>query len=103
MWKVEFENLKVQNELELMIKKKILTTDDQAVINAWIRQIAHHGPESIRESTRWADHALRDDWYGYRSSAFSQRGRIIYRIEDKIVKIKIARITPSHDYKRGKK
>jgi mRNA-degrading endonuclease YafQ of YafQ-DinJ toxin-antitoxin module len=77
-------------------KKKKLSQADQEVIHAWIRQISYHGPESIRVDKRWADHPLIKEWKGYRSSSFSNRGRIIYKIEEKVIKIKIARITDVH-------
>jgi mRNA-degrading endonuclease YafQ of YafQ-DinJ toxin-antitoxin module len=103
MWKVQFENIKVQTEVENLIKKGRITKADQEVISAWIRQIALHGPESIRGDKKWADHPQEHEWLGYRSSSFSVRGRIIYGIEEKFIKIKIARITDTHDYRKGKK
>lgn len=102
MWRVEFESSQVQIEIESLIRSGKLTKDDQAVINSWIRQVTFHGPQSIRGEYKWADHALRDEWKGYRTSAFSNRGRIIYRIEEKLVKILIARITDVHDYAKKK-
>jgi mRNA-degrading endonuclease YafQ of YafQ-DinJ toxin-antitoxin module len=103
MWLVEFENSAVEKEVTALIKSKKLTADDQAIIHAWIQQISVHGPESIRGDFKWADHALVGDWAGYRSSAFSNSGRIIYRIVDKKVVIKVARIADEHDYKKGRK
>ncbi len=103
MWLVEFENLSVEKEVAALIKAKKLTAEDQVIIHAWIRLVSAYGPESIRGDFKWADHALHGDWAGYRSSAFSNRGRIIYRIIDKKVVIKIARITDEHDYKKGRK
>lgn len=103
MWLVEFESSAVEKEIRLLIKSKRLTTEDQAIIRAWIQQVSAHGPESIRGDFKWADHALHGEWAGYRSSAFSNRGRIIYRIIDRKIVIKIARITDRHDYKKGRK
>ena len=103
MWSVEFESSQVEKEVTLLIKKKKLTADDQAIIHAWVQQISLHGPESIRGDFKWADHRLRGEWEGYRSSAFSNRGRIIYKIVEKKIVIKIARITDVHDYRKGKK
>ena len=103
MWTVEFENAQVEREISDLIRSKKLTKDDQAVIHAWIQQISLHGPESIQGDFKWADHPLHAEWNGYRSSAFSNRGRIIYRIVEKKVLIQIARITDSHDYKKEKK
>jgi mRNA-degrading endonuclease YafQ of YafQ-DinJ toxin-antitoxin module len=103
MWSVEFENTAVEKEVKTLIRSKKLSIEDQAIIRAWVQQISIHGPESIRGDFKWADHALRGEWIGHRSSAFSNRGRIIYRIIDKKVVIKIARITDEHDYKKGSK
>ena len=100
---VEFENLAVEKEVIALIKSKRMTIEDQAIIHAWVQQISAHGPESIRGDFKWADHALHGEWSGHRSSAFSNRGRIIYRIIDKKVVIKIARITDEHNYKKGSK
>lgn len=100
MWKVQFESIKAQAEVEQLIKSGRIKKADEEVIAAWIRQIALQGPESIRADRKWADHDLEDEWIGYRSSAYSVRGRIIYRVEEKVVKIKIARITDVHDYKK---
>lgn len=103
MWKVQFENIKTQVEVERLIKAGRISKADEEVLAAWVRQISLHGPESIRSDKKWADHDLEGGWLGYRSSSFSVRGRIIYRIEEKVVKIKIARITDVHDYRKGGK
>ena len=103
MWSVEFENPAVQREVEALIRLKKLSREDQAIIHAWIQQISHHGPESIQGDFKWADHELENEWEGFRSSSFSNKGRIIYRVVEKKVLIKIARITRAHDYKKGSK
>ena len=103
MWTVQFENMKIQAEVEKLIKSGRISKADEEVLAAWVRQMSSHGPESVRVDKKWADHELEGDWLGYRSSSFSVRGRIIYRIEEKVVKIKIARITDVHDYRKGGK
>jgi|JI9StandDraft_1071089.scaffolds.fasta_scaffold18466_5 mRNA-degrading endonuclease YafQ of YafQ-DinJ toxin-antitoxin module len=103
MWTVQFENMKIQAEVEKLIKSGRISKADEEVLAAWVRQVSLHGPESVRVDKKWADHELEGDWPGYRSSSFSVRGRIIYRIEEKVVKIKIARITDVHDYRKGGK
>jgi mRNA-degrading endonuclease YafQ of YafQ-DinJ toxin-antitoxin module len=102
MWSVEFETPAVEREVTSLIKSKKLLSEDQAIIHSWIRQISAHGPESIRGEFKWAYHALHGERTGYRSSAFSNRGRIIYRVVDKKVVIKIARITDEHNYRKGR-
>lgn len=103
MWSVEFESDKVQREIEALIRGRKLTRADQAIIQAWIRQVAYHGPESVRRDSKWADHSLEGEWEGYRSSSFSNRGRIIYRIFEKKILIQIGRITNEHDYRKKSK
>ena len=103
MWSVEFESSKVEKEVSALIKNKNLTLADQTIIHAWIQQMSFHGPESVRGDFRWSDHPLTGEWDGCRSSAFSNRGRIIYRIVENKIVIKIARITVVHDYKKKKK
>ena len=100
MWKVEFETPNAETEAEEMIKTGALSVEDRRVISAWVRQVALQGPESIENDKRWADHELEDEWKGYRSSAFSNRGRIIYRVEKDVIKVLIERITVTHDYRR---
>jgi mRNA-degrading endonuclease YafQ of YafQ-DinJ toxin-antitoxin module len=102
MWSVEFESSKVENEVAKLIKTGKLTAEDRIVIATWIRQITEEGPESIEQEQRWDDHALVGEWRGYRSSCFSSSGRIIYKIENEVIKILIARITTDHNYKRLK-
>jgi mRNA-degrading endonuclease YafQ of YafQ-DinJ toxin-antitoxin module len=103
MWLVEFESDTVEREVEALIRTQKITRADQIIIHAWIRQVAYHGPESLRGDFNWADHALVGEWRGYRSSAFSIGGRIIYRIVDNRVLVQIARVTHDHDYRKGKK
>ncbi len=99
MWTVEFASEDVEKEVVSLIRARKISRADQIVIHAWIRQVTYHGPESIRDDSKWADHALVDEWEGYRSSAFSNRGRIIYRIVENKILIQIARITDEHNYR----
>jgi mRNA-degrading endonuclease YafQ of YafQ-DinJ toxin-antitoxin module len=100
VWIVEFESRIVEQESERLIASGNLSEDDRRVISSWVRQVTFHGPESVRQDGKWADHPLTGEWKGYRSSAFSNSGRIIYWIEEKVVKVKIARITDDHDYRK---
>lgn len=100
MWKVEFESEDAEKEVLKLIKKALISDNDRIVISTWIRQIQVDGPESIQKDKRWDDHELDNEWKGYRSSCFSYSGRIIYKIKQRIVTIKIARITHNHNYRR---
>jgi len=103
MWQVEMETKAAERELELLVKSGALSEADQFVIATWTRQVMFHGPESLGRDPTWNDHELHGTWDGYRSSAFSNAGRIIYRIDGKTVKVKVARITHEHDYKKERK
>lgn len=103
MWSVVFESNRVEDEVKKLIKTGHLTKEDQIIIRSWIQQVIYHGPDSIRGDFKWADHPLTGDWKGYRASAFSSRGRILYKIESEKITIRIARITSDHNYKKGLK
>lgn len=103
MWSVEFESEEVEKEVASLVRARKISRSDQIIMHAWIRQITYHGPESIRGDGKWADHALEGEWKDYRSSAFSNRGRIIYRVLEKEILIQIARITHEHDYRKKTK
>jgi hypothetical protein len=53
MWKVQFENIKTQVEVEQLIKARRISKADEEVLAAWVRQISLHGPESIRADKKW--------------------------------------------------
>lgn len=102
MWKVEYET-NVADEMKKDFAQGLITKDDIAVIKAWAQEIQEYGPEHIQSSKLWDDHPLEKEWAGYRSSCFSLKGRIIYRIENEKILIKVVRITGSHDYRKGGK
>jgi hypothetical protein len=105
IWRVEFESKRAEDEVLELTRTGNLTREDQEVIRAWINKISDYGPEAISSDRTWADHELREEpWIGYRATCFSNRGRILYKVKDKVVTIAIARITTTHDYrKRGDK
>ena len=98
MWRV-----KIDNEAAKIFESDELTNEDRVVIQTWAKTVTQHGPEGLLENPSvWADHPLYDEWRGYRSSSFSYKGRIIYKVEDKVVTVIVVRITTKHDYKRKK-
>ena len=100
MWKILF-TAKAERDIKDQYKKGLLTEEDREVIATWIKQVQEFGPESLRRGVNfWYDHDLVDDWNGYRSSAFSYRGRIIYKVEDKKITVVVAKITTEHNYKK---
>jgi mRNA-degrading endonuclease YafQ of YafQ-DinJ toxin-antitoxin module len=98
MWKILFTAI-AEKEIKLQFKSGLLTEDDREIIATWIKQVKEFGPESLRSSNFWYDHALDGKWDGFRSSAFSFSGRIIYKIENKQIIVKVVRVTSTHDYK----
>jgi mRNA-degrading endonuclease YafQ of YafQ-DinJ toxin-antitoxin module len=78
-----------------------LSEDDRRVLSICIKQVKKHGSDSLREGCHlknWNDHDLDRKWTGYRASSYSFSGRIIYKVEDKLITVKVVRITPEHDY-----
>lgn len=96
MWKV-----KITDEAAQIFESDLLSDEDKIVIRKWAETVARYGPRGLgKNPSVWADHELYDDWKGYRASSFSYAGRIIYKVEDRIVTVIVVRITKSHDYKK---
>lgn len=92
--------VKVAKEAETVLKSGVLSDDDMRIIHAWTLEVMIHGPDILLNKPNvWADHELSGKWKGYRSSRYSYSGRIIYKIEKKVVTVVVVRITPDHDYK----
>lgn len=99
MWKILF-TAAAEKEIKNQYKSGALTDSDREVIATWIKQVSEFGPESLRDSGNfWHDHNLDGIWEGFRSSAFSYRGRIIYKIENNKIMIKVVKLTTTHDYR----
>jgi mRNA-degrading endonuclease YafQ of YafQ-DinJ toxin-antitoxin module len=100
MWKVLFTE-KCEKEIRGLLKSGLLSEDDRRVLSIWIKQVKKHGPDSLREGSHlnnWNDHDLDRKWSGYRASSYSFSGRIIYKVENEVITVKVVRITPEHDY-----
>ena len=96
MWQV-----KIDDQAANIFESYALSDDDRNVIHQWAKLVKKEGPEALQKFPQtWADHALYDEWRGYRASSFSYKGRIIYKVEDKIVTVIVVRITIDHDYKK---
>lgn len=98
-WKVKMED-KAEDELTLLLKKRIVTKEDVKVLLRWVSEMEEFGPEYIAKSKEWYDHELEREWSGYRSSAFSHAGRVIYRIVEDLILVEVARVTTDHNYKK---
>ena len=87
-------------ELRKLLKAKVVTNFDVKVLLRWVDEMEEFGPKYIANSPEWHDHSLDRDWAGYRSSAFSQSGRVIYKIVDHKVVVEVHRVTTDHNYKK---
>ena len=93
----------VTDEAAKVFESKTLTTADRIVIQKWAELVRDQGPEALAmRPGMWADHALYGEWRGYRASSFSHSGRIIYKVQEKVVTVSVVRITTDHDYARKK-
>ena len=97
MWKVKLSD-KAEEELINNYKFGKISQEDIGIIKIWVNQVESYGPEAIRDQGKWDDHALHGVWEGFRSSCFSNSGRIIYRIFDKRIIVEVVRVTPNHNY-----
>lgn len=93
--------VKIDDEAAEIFQSDELTHEDRRVIHEWAIFVRKNGPEALQRYPQiWADHELHGKWDGYRSSRFSYRGRIIYKIEKNIVTVIVVRITSDHDYRK---
>lgn len=99
LWKVLMED-KAEAELTKLLKDKIITKSDIKVLLRWVSEMEEFGPKYIESSSEWHDHELDRKWIGYRSSAFSSSGRVIYKIIDDQIVVHVARVTATHNYKK---
>lgn len=87
-----------------IFKSKILSADDLETIQTWAKTVVKYGPEKLQEQPhKWADHPLFGEWTEHRSSSFSYKGRIIYKVEAQVVTVTVVRITANHDYRKKEK
>lgn len=98
-WKVKIEE-RAETELTQLLKDKVVTLADIKVLLRWVSDMEEFGPEYVANSNEWHDHALEREWEGYRSSAFSSSGRVIYKIFEDLIVVKVARVTTNHNYKK---
>ena len=65
----------------------------------WKDIVTISGPGGLRLIKGFHDEALKGQWQGFRSSRLGKQYRLIYKIEDKKLFVKVIDITP-HDYRR---
>ena len=65
----------------------------------WKDIVSISGPEGLRLIEGFHDEALKGEWHGFRSSRLGIQYRVIYKLERKVLYVKVIEITP-HDYRR---
>ena len=98
-WEVEITD-EAMAELESQFKTGLLNKEDAAVIKAWRAEMQTDGPDRLRENRLWDDHDLDAEWRGYRSSCFSARGRLIYRVIRERIVVEVVKVTATHNYRK---
>lgn len=100
-WKVKVGS-KCEEGIRELLKTKRISVLEIGIIKEWILRVSEEGPYSLDdyENFNFRHHPLERNWKGYFASSFSFSGRIIYKIEDNIVRVEVVKITPDHDYKR---
>jgi mRNA-degrading endonuclease YafQ of YafQ-DinJ toxin-antitoxin module len=90
----------VEIELKALLRDGVLTKADIKVLRRWVDDMEEFGPEVVANSREWEDHELDRRWLGYRASAFSHSGRVIYKIVHEDGVVVVFRVTTDHNYKR---
>lgn len=78
---------------------KSLPVDILKRYEKWKDIVAISGPAGLKQIKGFNDEALRGRWKGYRSSRLNIQYRIIYKIENEQLFVKVIKVT-AHDYRR---
>lgn len=78
---------------------KALPIDILKRYEKWKDIVAISGPEGLKQIKGFNDEALHGEWKGHRSSCLNIQYRIIYKIENEQLLVKIIKVT-AHDYRR---
>lgn len=92
MWEVYEHNTLARRlkKLPIEILKRYEKWKDIAMLS---------GPPGLRLIKGFHDEALQGKWKGFRSSRLGKQYRLIYKIENKQLYVKVIDITP-HDYRK---
>ena len=93
MWTIE-EHRRVDKQLSGSVPIEILKRYEK-----WKDIARLSGPAGLRAIKGFHDEALSGQWKGFRSSAYSYSGRIIYQVLETKIIVKVVQITPDHNYK----
>jgi addiction module RelE/StbE family toxin len=96
-WQVQMTD---ESETQLVkdFKSGVLSKDDIQVLKAWISEVETKGLIYAQNNKTWRDHELDGKWKGHRAISFSFSGRVIYRIEEQKVIVRVVRVTANHEY-----
>ncbi len=92
MW-IVYEHKNARKQL------KLLPIDVLKRYEKWKDIVAISGPKGLKQIKGFNDEALRGEWKGYRSSCLNIQYRIIYKIENEQLFVKVVKVT-AHDYRR---
>ncbi|MGE0632282.1 MAG: type II toxin-antitoxin system mRNA interferase toxin, RelE/StbE family [Pseudobdellovibrionaceae bacterium] len=98
-WSVELTK-EAEKGLRLDFKAGKVTSDDIKVIKRWIVDVEEQGLEFAQHKPDWRDHDLSGEWKGHRAISFSYTGRVIYRVENEKIIVRVVRVTADHNYKK---
>ena len=81
--------------------KQLKTVPDDVLkrYEKWKDVVTISGPKGLKQIKGFHDEALRGEWKGYRSSRLNIQYRIIYKIENEQLYVKVIKVT-AHDYRR---
>lgn len=64
---------------------------------AWKRIVELEGPQGLRLVKGFHDEALKGEWKGFRSSRLNLKWRVIYQVEEELLRVYVVEVNP-HDY-----
>lgn len=78
---------------------KALPIDILKRYEKWKDIVAISGPSGLKQIKGFNDEALHGEWKGHRSSRLNIQYRVIYKIENDQLIVKVIKVT-AHDYRR---
>ena len=92
MWEI-YEHRKVIKQLDS------LSMDILKRYEKWKDIVTITGPDGLKQIKGFNDEALRGEWKGYRSSRLNIQYRVVYKIENESLIVKVVKVT-AHDYRK---
>ena len=93
----------IENGASTVFGGSDLTKEDKEVIQIWAQFVKKNGPLNYKLGPvcGWTTHFTEIE-KGERASSFSNRGRIVYKIDEENRTVIVTKITHEHDYKKGR-